>query len=160
MAEPAMNPPMMCAVCGVVLDRWLDGWIHSGEIVGSTDHIAVPVPYDESRLVAKCDFCADAVPLKDRWLLPARDFKIPMMNHWSRGGWMACACCASLVAQDQWNVLVDRYMARASGGDPEATAMMRAFMVQLYRTLASNTLGAVRPFQPGDELTFPGEEKG
>lgn len=154
MAESVKKQPKMCGVCGTVLDQWLGQWIHAGEVVGHTDHIAVPVDYDEGRLVPKCDFCADSVALEERWVLPAEDFTVPLIGSRSRGGWLACPVCAPLIAEGDWEAVAARHMVQRQ--QPDAT--LHNWLLELYGVLATHATEPVRRFRPGDEAAFPEED--
>jgi len=151
MAESVRKQPKICGVCGQVLDQWQGGWIHAAELAGKTDHIAVPVDYDERMLVTHCDFCHGEMALADRWVLPAEDFMLPT-GSMSQGAWAACPTCARLIAADDWKGLIDRHMheqqAKATGFE---ALVFRSFLAQLYGEVKTHQTGPVRPWEPGDE---------
>lgn len=151
--DTTKKSPKICAVCGQVLDQWLGNWIHTAELAGMSDHIVVPVDYDEALLVAHCDFCHDEVSLADRWTVPADDFLTPI-GTMSGGNWMACPTCARLVTANDWDALIERPLNRPRPEgmvvDPER---LRVFVVALYGRLRTHQTGPPRPFRPGDEAT-------
>lgn len=160
MAESVKKPPKICAVCGQVLDQWLGRWIHTSEIVGVSDHIVVPVDYDEDLLVTRCDFCHDVVALTDRWVVPANDFMTPI-GTMSQGNWAACPPCARLVTANDWDALIERLLKRQDrDADGPPVEVIRAFVGELYAKLRTHQTGIPRLFLPGDEATEYHEENG
>ena len=146
--------PKMCAVCYIVLDQSGDGWIHTRELVGKSDHIAVPVDYNAAHVHTMCDFCYDEVLKPDAYTVPASNFQMPVIPTVSAGNWAACAACAYLVRTGDWNGLTDRatemYLKREPGSRL-AGGTIHEWLGQSYEQLRQHMTGPVRPWEPGDE---------
>lgn len=139
--------PKVCGVCGQVLDRrGPDEWLHSRELAGLSDHIAVPVNYEDIPVRTMCDFCYDEVPIAQAWTLPAKDFLVPIVGHVSAGSWACCSVCAAIVKRGAWEEIIARVATRKPLNLPT-----RTFMRRLFRRLESNITGPVRPWRAGDE---------
>ena len=151
----------MCAVCGQILDKiersGQVGWGHAGELSGRSDHIAVPIDYDESVLVSLCDFCGDKVPLDKRHYLPVADFRVAFLRDAqgdeirNSGGYNCCGHCAYLVNLDDWNRLIGRFMHL----HPNVNSNTLTGITLLWRVVRENITGPVRPWRPGDERVAP-----
>lgn len=143
--------PKLCAVCHQVLDRLgtpFGGtqWIHSLEIVGKSDHVAVPVDYADVPVKCMCDFCFDEVPTGKIWTVVATDFKVPVIGSMSDGGWAACSDCAQIADRRAWSEMVERYLAKKGDQGPE----VRQWLGMLYAELEKH-MTEVRPWRAGDE---------
>jgi hypothetical protein len=144
--------PMVCAVCGQVLDQWQGQWIHARETVGKSDHVAVPVQYGAVPLVTRCDFCYAVVDLDKRWTLPVHDFVMPMINTGSSGNWAACESCADLIGKGDWDAVIIRHLESPETSTPN-DPIYHKFLGDLYRMVRENAFGSIRPWRAGDEVT-------
>lgn len=149
------KPPMMCGVCNIALEEDNAGrWLHAQELIGRSDHIAVPVAYDYATIRTICDFCYTETSQAEVWTVPARDFMMPIIPTMSVGGWAACPDCAQLLRGDEWAKLTDRATDYYVAGHPEGVPRkaIHAWLTQAYAKLADHMTGPVRPWQPGDEI--------
>src|SRR4051812_26185576 len=87
----------MCAVCGFVLDEYDGKPMHSAELAGRSDHVAVPIDYDPRMVRSKCDFCGLEVVLEGCYTVVVPDFRVPVINHTSQGNWLACPECVAVL---------------------------------------------------------------
>jgi hypothetical protein len=143
--------PKMCAVCGISLDQVGGQWFHIRELVGKSDHVAVPVDYDPAQVRAMCDFCYLEIPRDDIWTVLAQDFQIPIIGTMSAGNWAACSTCVGYVRLGAWSALVDHAgteYTRRNGGNPTEIKM---WLTALYERLSKNLTDPPRKWQPGDE---------
>lgn len=159
MTEPERTAPKVCAVCGIVLDRAPnplgpaapEQWIHTAELFGKSDHMAVPVDYAAVPVRTMCDFCYDEVPASKLWVVEARDFKAPVIGTMSIGGWAACETDAQLVAARDWTAVQERYFTKR----PEmANPTTRAWLPLMHAELEKHMVGEPRPWRAGDEKAF------
>lgn len=154
-----MSAYAICKTCGKMCDqltRAQDGityWGHAVELIGQADHEAVPVEYDESILIAVCDFCHDDVPLEDRHFLPVANYTILVEIGDGRqtqlgnvGGFNCCITCAELVAADDWEGLMARYTSKHAG-------INEGLLSLLWMAVRKHIEGPVRAWLPGDELS-------
>lgn len=149
--------PKVCAICAQPLDQWQGRWIHTLELVGKSDHIAVPVDYDEVASVrTMCDFCYIEIPLHKQWVVLADDFKVPMVNHVSIGGWAACSECAADVqaARSGMSPLAERVEAiierHKVNGNVEYDQHLQLWVHLLHDELHKH-IREIRPWRDGDE---------
>lgn len=153
--EPEINPStfesMACAVCGRILGKAPDGYIHP-PADQPEDHPCVPVSLDQIESIGRCDFCNVDFP---GWVVPARDFEMPTRGlktshaHWSRGGWTACDACAALIRDNKWDGLLRRASRLAGERWGVPASLMRAKLDPLYNRIRKNVTGPVRRAERG-----------
>lgn len=142
--------PKVCAVCGQVCDRYEGKWVHTAEVVGKGDHVCIPVDYNAVELVTRCDFCHRTVELKDRWVVVADDFRVPLIGSVSVGGWACDEPCARIAQRTAWDEMIERHLT-SPNSQTEDAPLYRMFLVQLYAELERH-MHEVRPFRAGDEM--------
>ena len=144
--------PPLCAVCYQVCDTVNGVAMHGTEVTGSSDHPAVPIPYDDARVRTKCDFCGqEDVSKAELYAFPAKDFPVPVIGSISKGAWAACATCADLIKDEDWTTIIERAVA-GTEHQPENEEMLRAWLVMLYEALKTNQTENIRPWRAGDEM--------
>lgn len=143
--------PMICGVCYQVLDRMGDQWFHMRELAGKSDHIAVPIDYDDERIQTRCDFCYDKISKADLSAVPASDFIVPILNTRSVGAWACCPSCVPLVEKRDWVGIADRAIKAVPAKSKESRDAAYQWMGTLHAQLAAHMTGPVRPWEPGDE---------
>lgn len=111
---------MACAVCGRVLDEIFEDDVSVGHIHArqdSGDHIAVPVPATELRVMSRCDFCNVDLPVSEpTWVLPVHDFEI-VPGHLNRGNFGMCGECKDAFSPSDLKPLIARIAAAAPFGN-------------------------------------------
>ncbi|WP_027944046.1 hypothetical protein [Amycolatopsis taiwanensis] len=150
-----MSQPIICKVCNLALDGFTneEGVTYRHTISDAMDgkdinHEPVPIPAPPGWR-GHCDFCTAGVP---KFVVPARDFTPPNApNGFSTGDWAACEWCALLIGADRWPSVVKRAAKHFQRrmGFPMPSKSRKAVQA-LYRTLAENITGPIRPIE-GDE---------
>ncbi|MER7009931.1 hypothetical protein ABT324_00685 [Saccharopolyspora sp. NPDC000359] len=150
-----MSRPIICKVCERALDTFTneDGATYQHTLSDLMDGSGVghdPVPVaapPEWR--GRCDFCTDGVA---GFVVPARAFTPPNTPmSFSSGDWAACEWCALLIEANRWQGVVKRAVNsfKRRMGFP-MPLVMRTSLWELYRKLAENITGPIRPIEGGE----------
>lgn len=148
---------IICATCNRVLDLYTDATTTRYQhTLGDSpaDHAPVPVEAPPGYRGGHCDFCNADHPA---FVLPARDFLLPVPGQNSLGDWAACQLCADLITKNQWTELVVRVTEIEAHRGLHLGAGGVAALHGLYALLRHNVTGPLRPIETDTETPPEGE---